>query len=90
MLRPSEGRISSANMTTPIPPIHVEDMRQNCSPRGSTSISFRIVDPVVVKPEDEEPVELPVDGETTVVLPFPFPFAMETWYVRTSPFSAFT
>ena len=38
-------------MTTPIPPIHVEDMRQNCSPRGSTSISFRIVDPVVVKPE---------------------------------------
>ena len=51
LLRPSEGRISRANMTTPIPPIHVEDMRQNCSPRGSTSISFRIVDPVVVKPE---------------------------------------
>ena len=48
------------------------------------------VDPVVVKPEDEEPVELPVDGETTVVLPFPFLFAMETLYVRTSPFSAFT
>ena len=48
------------------------------------------VDPVVVEPEVEEPVELPVDGETTVVLPFPFLFAMETWYVRTSPFSAFT
>ena len=32
------------------------------------------VDPVFV-----DPVELPVDGETTVVLPFPFPLAMETW-----------
>ena len=47
------------------------------------------VDPVGVE-RVEESVELPVDGETTVVLPFPFLFAMETWYVRTSPFSAFT
>ena len=47
------------------------------------------VDPVVVEPEVEEPVGLPVDGETTVVLPFPFLFAMETGYARPSPVSAF-
>ena len=26
-------------------------MRQNCNPRGRASTSFRIVDPVVVRPE---------------------------------------
>jgi len=51
LLRPSEGRISSANITTPIPPTQVVEKRQNCNPRGSASTSFRIVDPVVVKPE---------------------------------------
>ena len=29
----------------------VERMRQNCNPRGRASTSFRIVDPVVVRPE---------------------------------------
>ena len=51
LLRPIDGRTTSANITTPIPPIHVDDMRQNCNPRGRASTSFRIVDPVVVRPE---------------------------------------
>ena len=51
LLLPSEGRITSANITTPMPPIQVEDMRQNCKPRGSSSTSFRMEAPVVVKPD---------------------------------------
>ena len=34
-----------------MPPIHVDDMRQNCIPRGRASMSERTVAPVVVKPE---------------------------------------
>ena len=51
LLRPIEGRITSANITTPMPPIHVVEMRQNCMPRGRTSMSVSTVAPVVVKPE---------------------------------------
>ncbi len=49
--RPMEGRISRANITTPIPPIQVDDMRQKFKPRGSASISCRMVAPVVVSPD---------------------------------------
>ena len=48
------------------------------------------LDPVVVEPEVEEPVELPVDGGNYGGAAVSVLFAMETWYVRTSPFSAFT
>ena len=37
--------------TIPTPPTQAVEMRQNCSPRGSASISFRMEAPVVVKPE---------------------------------------
>ena len=45
------GSITSANITTPIPPIQHVVMRQNCSPCGRSSTSLRIDAPVVVNPE---------------------------------------
>ena len=51
LLRPIIGSTTSANITTPMPPIHVVAKRQNCKPRGSASTSERIDAPVVVKPE---------------------------------------
>jgi len=51
LLRPIVGSTTSANITTPIPPIHVVEKRQNCNPRGSASTSVSTDAPVVVNPE---------------------------------------
>ncbi len=48
---PSTGSTASVKTMMPIPPIHCVMLRQNRIPRGSASMSPRIVAPVVVKPE---------------------------------------
>ena len=52
MARPSViGSTAMANTSTPIPPTQWEKLRQNNAPRLSASTSFKIVEPVVVKPD---------------------------------------
>ena len=43
--------MTRANITTPIPPTHVEDIRQNINPFGRASTSCKIDEPVVVNPD---------------------------------------
>ena len=43
--------IMENSVTMPTPPTQAVEMRQNCRPRGSASISFKMEAPVVVKPE---------------------------------------
>ena len=48
---PSLGRIAMVSTSTPMPPSQWVNERQNRMPLGRCSISVRMVDPVVVKPE---------------------------------------
>ena len=48
---PHIGMTAIINTSTPMPPIHCVNMRQNMQPRLRTSTCGSIVAPVVVKPE---------------------------------------
>ena len=45
------GRMAMTNTSTPIPPTQWVKLRQNRPPRLRGSISVRMLEPVVVKPE---------------------------------------
>ena len=48
---PNRGRMAIVNTIIPIPPIHWVILLQNNMLLGNASISFKIVEPVVVKPD---------------------------------------
>ena len=43
--------IMENKVTMPTPPAHAVDIRQNCNPRGSPSMSLTMEAPVVVNPD---------------------------------------
>ena len=52
MLRlPAMGSTAMMNTRIPMPPIQWQNSRQNCTPRLRASTSFKMVEPVVVRPE---------------------------------------
>ena len=53
---PSLGTMAVANTSTPMPPSQWVKARQNRMPLGRASMSVRMVEPVVVKPEQDSKI----------------------------------